>query len=110
MYSNGLARFRGGITNDQTTLNLGGNGLTTNLQLTSGGATGSARFYGSTETTGNATFAGTLSVGGVITAPGGTSTEWNTAYDNSVTAISNSGTSPLFVRSPPPYTLIRSRS
>ena len=30
---------------------------------------------------------------GIITAPGGTSTEWNTAYDNSVTAISDSGTS-----------------
>ena len=35
MYSNGLARFRGGITNDQTTLSLGGNGLATNLTLTS---------------------------------------------------------------------------
>jgi hypothetical protein len=30
---------------------------------------------------------------GIITAPGGTSTEWNSAYDNKVTAISDSGTS-----------------
>ena len=36
---------------------------------------------------------GTASFGGVITAPGGTSSEWNSAYDNKVTAISDSGTS-----------------
>jgi len=35
----------------------------------------------------------TVSTAGVITSLGGSSTEWNTAYDNSVTAISDSGTS-----------------
>jgi len=35
---------------------------------------------------------GTLTVGGIITAPGGTSTEWNTSYDNMVTGIAFSGT------------------
>ncbi|MHA2084026.1 MAG: beta strand repeat-containing protein, partial [Candidatus Thorarchaeota archaeon] len=30
---------------------------------------------------------------GIITAPGGTSTEWNTAYDNHITGISDSGSS-----------------
>ena len=76
-YINGILRARGGVTDDQGTLNLGGNGLTTNLTLTSNTA---------------ASFAGTLSVGGVITAPGGNSTEWNTAYDNSVTALAVTGT------------------
>ena len=35
MYSNGLARLRGGVTDDQGTLNLGGNGSAGNLTLTS---------------------------------------------------------------------------
>ena len=35
---------------------------------------------------------GTLTVGGIITAPGGTSTEWNTSYDNMVAGIAFSGT------------------
>ena len=53
MYSNGLARFRGGVTNDQGNLNLGGSGSTGNLTLTSNTA---------------ASFAGTLSVGSITNA------------------------------------------
>jgi hypothetical protein len=34
-YINGILRARGGVTDDQGTLNLGGNGITTNLTLTS---------------------------------------------------------------------------
>jgi hypothetical protein len=51
MYSNGLARFRGGITNDQNNpLLLGGNGSTANLTLTSNTS---------------ATFAGTVLIDGL---------------------------------------------
>ncbi|MDA9027035.1 pyocin knob domain-containing S74 family peptidase, partial [Flavobacteriaceae bacterium] len=53
MYSNGLARFRGGVTNDQGNLNLGGSGSIGNLTLTSNTA---------------ASFAGTLSVGSITNA------------------------------------------
>ena len=53
MYSNGLARFRGGVTNDQGNLNLGGSGSIGNLALTSNTA---------------ASFAGTLSVGSITNA------------------------------------------
>ena len=35
---------------------------------------------------------GTLTFGGVIAATGGNSTEWNTAYDNTITGIAVSGT------------------
>jgi len=41
---------------------------------------------------GGSTLPGTLGVAGVITAPGGNSTEWNTAYDNSITAAAVTGT------------------
>ena len=34
-----------------------------------------------------------VTVGGVVTATGGTSTEWNTSYDNMITGFSDSGTS-----------------
>ena len=34
-----------------------------------------------------------VTVGGVVTATGGTSTEWNSAYDNMITGFSDSGTS-----------------
>ena len=74
MYSNGLARFRGGITNDQGNLNLGGSNSTGNLTLTSGGASGSARFYGSTETTGAVVASDTLTVSGNTTLSGTTNT------------------------------------
>ena len=74
MYSNGLARFRGGITNDQSVLSVGGNGSSSNLQLTSGGASGSARFFGSTETTGAVVASDTLTVSGNTTLSGTTNT------------------------------------
>ena len=38
---------------------------------------------------------GTITSGGIITAPGGTSTEWNTSYDNMITAFSDSGSSTI---------------
>ena len=53
MYSNGLARLRGGVTDDQGNLNLGGSGSIGNLTLTSNTA---------------ASFAGTLSVGSITNA------------------------------------------
>ena len=36
-----------------------------------------------------------VTVTGIVTATGGTSTEWNTAYDDSITAISDSGSSTI---------------
>ena len=42
--------------------------------------------------TGNAlAVGGTITAGGIITAPGGNSTEWNTGYDNMITGFSDSG-------------------
>jgi hypothetical protein len=38
---------------------------------------------------------GIITSGGIITAPGGTSTEWNTSYDNMITAFSDSGSSTI---------------
>jgi len=38
---------------------------------------------------------GTLSTTGVITAPGGNSTQWNTGYANSITGFSDSGSSTI---------------
>ena len=35
---------------------------------------------------------GTITSGGIITAPGGTSTQWNTSYDNSIVSLAVSGT------------------
>ena len=43
--------------------------------------------------TGNAlAVGGTITAGGIMTAPGGNSTEWNTGYDNSITALNVTGT------------------
>jgi hypothetical protein len=42
---------------------------------------------------GGSTLPGTLGVAGVITAPDGNSTEWNTAYDNRITSLTTNGTS-----------------
>ena len=42
---------------------------------------------------GGSNLPGTLGVAGVITAPGGNSTEWNTAYDNRITSLTTTGTS-----------------
>ena len=55
-----------------------------------GGTSGDSHLFRGNSLSGNNWSIGTT---GIITAPGGTSTEWNTAYDNSVTAISDSGTS-----------------
>ena len=55
MYSNGLARLRGGVTDDQGTLNLGGNGSAGNLTLTSNTA---------------ASFAGTLNSDNITVGKG----------------------------------------
>ena len=42
--------------------------------------------------TGNAlAVGGTITAGGIMTAPGGNSTEWNTGYDNMITGFSDSG-------------------
>ena len=35
---------------------------------------------------------GTITSGGIMTAPGGTSTQWNTSYDNSIVSLAVSGT------------------
>ena len=41
---------------------------------------------------GDATFSNAGTFGGVVTATGGNSTEWNTAYDNSITGLAVTGT------------------
>ena len=42
--------------------------------------------------TGNAlAVGGTITAGGIMTAPGGNSTEWNTGYDNMITGFTDSG-------------------
>ena len=38
----------------------------------------------------NQSIDGTLTTTGVITAPGGTSTQWNTGYDRSIVSFSDS--------------------
>ena len=37
----------------------------------------------------------TITAGGIITAPGGTSTQWNTGYDRSIVSFSDSGSSTI---------------
>ena len=59
--------------------------------------TGTANVAGDAGLTYNAatdalTVGGAITAGGVITAPGGNSGEWNTGYDNSITALSVAGT------------------
>ena len=59
--------------------------------------TGTANVAGDAGLTYNAatdalTVVGAITAGGVITAPGGDSGEWNTGYDNSITALSVAGT------------------
>jgi len=60
--------------------------------------TGTANVAGDAGLTYNAatdalTVGGAITAGGVITAPGGNSGEWNTGYDNSITALAVAGTS-----------------
>ena len=60
--------------------------------------TGTANVAGDAGLTYNAatdalTVGGTITAGGVIAAPGGNSGEWNTGYDNSITALNVTGTS-----------------
>ena len=60
--------------------------------------TGTANVAGDAGLTYNAatdalTVGGAITAGGVITAPGGNSGEWNTGYDNSITALNVTGTS-----------------
>ena len=43
----------------------------------------------------NQSIDGTLTTTGVITAPGGTSTQWNTGYDRSIVSFSDSGSSTI---------------
>ena len=59
--------------------------------------TGTANVAGDAGLTYNAatdalTVGGAITAGGVMTAPGGNSSEWNTGYDNSITALSVAGT------------------
>jgi hypothetical protein len=65
--------------------------------VTGSGSSGQVAYWNSSSniiSSGNMTFNGAnLGVSGVMSAFGGNSTEWNTAYDNSVTAINDSGTS-----------------
>ena len=65
---------------------ISGDTMTGNLSLT--GASNPSL----TVTTGATVLGGTLDVSGIITAPGGTSTEWNTAYDNSIVSLGVAGT------------------
>lgn len=60
--------------------------------------TGTANVAGDAGLTYNAatdalTVGGAITAGGVMTAPGGNSGEWNTSYDNSITALNVTGTS-----------------
>ena len=60
--------------------------------------TGTANVAGDAGLTYNAatdalTVGGAITAGGVMTAPGGNSGEWNTGYDNSITALNVTGTS-----------------
>ena len=43
----------------------------------------------------NQSIDGTLTTTGIITAPGGTSTQWNTGYDRSIVSFSDSGSSTI---------------
>jgi len=56
--------------------------------------TGTANVAGDAGLTYNAA-SNALTVDGIITATGGNSTEWNTSYDNMVTAFSDSGSSTI---------------
>ena len=51
--------------------------------------------YCNYEIKGTLTTTSTITAGGIITAPGGNSTQWNTSYDNSITGFSDSGSSTI---------------
>jgi hypothetical protein len=67
--------------------------------VTGSGSSGRVAYWNSSSnitSSANMTFNGAnLGVSGVMTAFGGNSTEWNTAYDNQVTAFSDSGSSTI---------------
>ena len=44
---------------------------------------------------GTLTTTSTITAGGIITAPGGNSTQWNTGYDRSIVSFSDSGSSTI---------------
>ena len=52
-------------------------------------------YYADQDVKGTLTTAGRITSGGVITAPGGNSSQWNTGYANSITALSVSGSSTI---------------
>ena len=49
-------------------------------------------YYANQDVKGSITTGGTITYGGIVSAPGGNSTQWNTSYDNMITGLAVTGT------------------
>ena len=85
--SAGRTAFTGGDIYIQSSVSNSYNYATNNYH---GGSSGDNQLFRGNPLTGNNW---SIATTGIMTAPGGNSTEWNTAYDNHITGISDSGSS-----------------